>query len=215
MLCRKKLSATQRRIRRCIAVVLAVCILLVAYIEFAVKAQLRDIIIQEMHTVSQTAVNMAVSDFLAEHADVGERLTALRYSEGGAVAAIATDPSYINFVKSEITSSSQRYIDAISHDKGIAAHLGSFSGLVLFNNFGPTVSFEVSSVQTVSCAFTSTFEDGGINQTVHHITLDVSVDVLVYNPFKIRQKIHTSTSYEIGQTVIVGSVPTYGGVLTY
>lgn len=215
MLCKRKPSVIRKKLRRLISVLLVVVTLSAIYIELAVKAQLRDVIIREMRTVSETAVNMAVDGFLAENADVGERLTILRYNDNGAVTALSTDSAYINYVKSQITSSAQGYIDALSHDRGVSAHLGSFSGLVLLNNVGPVVSFAVGSSQTIACSFESTFEQAGINQTVHHITLTVAADVLVYNPFRIQKTIHTVTSYEIAQTVIVGTVPTYGGVLTY
>ena len=47
MVCRKKLSPVSRKIRRTIAVVLAVLILLTVYFEIAVKEQLSDIIVVE------------------------------------------------------------------------------------------------------------------------------------------------------------------------
>ena len=52
MVCRKKLSPVRRKIRRTIAVVLAVLILLTVYFEIAVKEQLSDIIVRDMQTLS-------------------------------------------------------------------------------------------------------------------------------------------------------------------
>ena len=215
MLCRSKPSPLRRKIRKYIAVLLTVTIAFAVYFEFAVKAQLRDIIIRDMRTVSEEAMNMAVDDFLSEHADAGDRLSDIAFDGGGAVSAITTDPYYINYVKSYITKQAQDYIDELSHGEGVSARLGSFTGLVLLMNVGPPVYFDVDSTQTVSCEFASSFESAGINQTVHHITMTVSVDLLIYNPFRIHETVTTTSTYEIAQTVIVGSVPTYGGVLTY
>ena len=214
MRCRPRLSPARRRARKCIAVFLAVFILFVTYFELAVKAQLRDVIIRDMKTVAVKAVNDAVDGFLSENFDVGEKLVGISLS-GGEVSAVTTDPSYINFVKTDITRRSQERIDYLSHHNGVGARLGSFTGLLFLTNVGPEIYFDVGSSQTVSCEFESTFEGAGLNQTNHHITMTVTVEVYVYNPFRIAQTITATSSYEIAQTVIVGAVPSYGGVLTY
>ena len=215
MLCRRKLSARRRRVRRYICVVLAVILLFLVYFEVAVKVQLTDVIRTELCTAAQQSLNRAVADFLEDHGDVGERLTQLRFGEGGAVAAVTTDPAYINFVKADIGERAQALIDALTRDQGISIPIGSFTGLVFLNSFGPEISLSVESRQTVSCTFMSTFESAGINQTLHHIALNVEVSITVYHPFRIYRPVKITSDYEIAQTVIVGSVPSYGGVVTY
>lgn len=215
MLCRSKPSKTRRRVRRYICILLIIVTLCVTYFEVAVRVQLTQIIRIRMRTAAQEAVIAAVSDFLSENGDAGERLVRIQQNDGGTVAAISTDSAYINYVKTQISHRSQEYIDARSRDEGIAVPLGSFSGLVFLSDLGPDIPLTVGSSSTVVCTFKSTFESAGINQTVHHITLIVDVEVAVYNPFRIYNSITISSDFEIAQTVIVGTVPTYGGVLTY
>ena len=215
MLCRRKVKGARRRIRRYICVILVAAVLFTVYFEVAVRVQLTEVIRTRMRTVAQTAVNSAVGDFLSENADIGERLTELCLTDGGAVAAIRTDPSYINYVKQDISLRSQEYIDRISRGEGIKVPLGSFSGLMFLNSVGPEVSMTIESSQTVSCTFVSTFDSAGINQSLHHIRLIVHTDIAVYSPFRIYDTISVTSDYEIAQTVVVGSVPTYGGVVTY
>ena len=214
MVCRKKLSPLRRRLRKYIAVGLALLIVGTIYYELAVKAQLRDIIIRDMQTVAEKSVTMAVDDFLSEHFDLGEKLCDISYNNG-AVSAITTNSSYVNYVKNYITDKAQEHIDYLSHHQGVGERLGNFTGLVLLTNLGPEVYFNVDSTQTVSCEFESTFEGAGLNQTVHHITMTVYVDLLIYNPYRISQTVSTSSTFEIAQTVIVGNVPSYSGVVTY
>lgn len=214
MMCRRKLSPRRRKLRKYIAIILSVCILLLVYYECAVKAQLTDIIVREMQTVSQQAVNTAVDKFLSENFDVGEKLSEISFNSGS-VAAVSTNPSYVNSVKTEIIRLAQQEIDAMTRDEGLSVHLGSFTGLSFLTNIGPTIRFDVESAQTISCEFESSFESAGINQSVHHVTMNVTTELLVYNPYKIRETIRTTSSYEIAQTVIVGSVPSYSGVVTY
>lgn len=213
MLCRKRPTPRRRRARKLIALTVAGILFCLTYFELAVKAQLRDIIIRDMQTLSERAVTLAVDDYLAENPDIGESLCRISFHDGS-VAALSADTAAVNAVKTSVTKRAQAYIDELSHTQGISTRLGSFTGLVSLLNVGPEVRFTVDSTQTVSCEFESTFEGAGLNQTVHHITMTVYVDLLVYNPFRIRQTVSTSSTFEIAQTVVVGAVPSYGGVLS-
>ena len=215
MLCRKKLSPVRRRIRRVCCVMLAVVILSLAYFEWAVRAQLGDVIAEELMSVTESAVDTAVADYISGHTEIGEKLTDVRVADSGAVTAVTTDPAYINLVKAEIGEAARRQIDADTRAEGLRVPAGSFTGLVFLSTVGPSVSLSVDSKQTVACHFTSEFTSAGMNQTLHHITLTVEVKMVVYNPFRIYREIGVTSDYEIAQTVIVGDVPTYGGVVTY
>ena len=214
MLCRPKISPLRRRVRKYTAVFLAVSILVITYSQLAIKSQLRDIIIRDMQTVAEKAVTQAVEDYLSSHPDIGDRLVTIE-KNGSTVAAVSTDPSYINLVKTSVTRLAQENIDRMAHDGGVSAHIGSFTGLVILTDFGPEVSFPVDSAQTISCAFESSFESAGVNQSLHHITMTVNTDILIYNPFRIEETISSSSTFEIAQTVIVGAVPSYSGVISY
>lgn len=214
MLCRKKLSPVRRKLRKYTAVLLSLLILLDVYVELAVKHQLRDVIIRDMQTLSEQAVTMAVDDYLANHADTANRMCDITY-DNGSVAAISTNSAFVNSAKTYITEYAQEYIDALSYTQGISVRLGTFTGLVFLSNIGPDISFSVDSTQTVSCEFQSSFESAGVNQTIHHITITVYVDLLIYGPIRIGETVSTESSFEIAQTVIVGAVPSYSGVVTY
>lgn len=213
-MCRKKPGPVRRRVRKTIAFLLSLLILFTAYFELVVKAQLRDVIIRGMQTLSEQSVNQAVEEYLSEHADIGEKLCDIVY-DSGCVAAISLNASSVNAVKTAITARAQSIIDDESRTQGVSVKLGNFSGIVFLSNVGPDIHFTVDSTQTVSCEFNSSFESAGINQTIHHITITVTVDLLIYSPFHIGETVTTSSTYEIAQTVIVGTVPSYGGVVTY
>ena len=214
MLCRKKPSPFRRKLRKYLALFLAILILLTVYAELAVKHQLRDVIIRDMQTLSEQAVTMAVDDFLEEHADTGNRMCDITY-DNGSVAAISTNAAFVNAAKTYITEHAQDRIDSLSHSQGISVRLGNFTGLVFLSNFGPEIPFSVDSTQTVSCEFQSSFASAGVNQTVHHITVTVYVDLLIYGPIRVGETVSTESAFEIAQTVIVGTVPSYSGVVSY
>lgn len=215
MLCRKKPSAVRRRVRRYLLRALVVLLLLLLYFEVAVRVQLGGVICAECKTLAQQAVNTAVLDFLSEHPDIGESLTQFCFSDSGSVTAMKTSPDEINTIKAQIGDRAQNSLDALARDRGVAVPLGSFTGLAFLDRIGPAVKLTIDGRSTVACSFTSAFESAGINQTLHHITLHVSVDMAVYSPFPIREGVQIASDFEIAQTVIVGSVPSYSGVVTY
>ena len=215
MLCRAKPGKVRRRLRRYLFIVLAAVIMVVTYFEVAVRVLLTEVIRAEMRTAAEEAVNEAVNDFLTEYPDIGEKLVGLHFTDGGGVTALTSDAALINRAKAEISRRSQENLDSAADKEGLSVPLGSFTGVVFLSEIGPDIPLCVNSRSTVACSFESSFESAGINQTVHHIRLIVDVDVIVYDPFRIYKGIHISSDYEIAQTVIVGSVPTYGGVVTY
>ena len=215
MRCRPKRSPLRRKLRKFTAIFLVLTILSLVYIEIFVKTQLKEIIIREVTTLCEQAVNTAVEEFLEENMDIDSRLTAISSDSNGAVRALTTDALYLNYVKTSVTDSAQEHIDSMSHDRGIGVPLGCFTGFVALSNVGPPVYFEVDSAQTVSCEFESSFASAGLNQTVHHITMTVYVDLFVFSPFKINETVSCSSTYEIAQTVIVGNVPSYSGFVSY
>lgn len=214
MRARRKLSKTRRRIRKYIVVTLSLILVLICFFEFSVKRQLTSVLIVEMKKIIETSVAQAVEDFCEANPGIFEGLAKLHFSSSG-VQAISTDSKRVNLIKTRISLLSQEYIDASARENGVSVPLGELTGLVLFYDLGPSLRFSVSSKQAVSCELKSSFESAGINQTVHHMTLCVQTEVSVYNPYRIKEPIESATSYEIAQTVIAGTVPSYSGVVTY
>lgn len=209
MLCKQKLSARRQRVRDFSLRLILILILLSVFLEFAVKSQLTDVISMRMKALAQRAVNDAVADYLAENPGIGESLSNVRYAENGAVTSVTSDPAAVNRLKASVSALAQDYIDDLSNEEGLHIPLGSFSGFVPLANLGPEVRLDIGSRQAVVCSLHSSFESGGVNQTLHHIYLTVEVEIVVYNPFRISKTIRTAADFEIAQTVIVGAVPNY------
>lgn len=215
MLSRKKPSARRRRARRIAAIVLIPALLITVYFEAFVRVQLTEVIRARMRSLMLRAADSAVAELIGSDSSIGERLTGLTFTDDGRVSALTTDPAYINLVKSEAASLTRGYIAELTRAQGVGVPLGSFTGLVFLSDLGPDVRLPVRCESSVSCALSSRFESAGINQTVHHISMTVTARAVVYEPFRVFDGITVSSDYEISQTVIIGAVPTYGGVVTY
>lgn len=79
-------------------------------------------------------------------------------------------------------------------------------GFDLFAGIGPTVPISFHPISVTNADITHTFEEAGINQTLHTINLTVSVDMAIVVPMA-HSTIRAESTMPIAQTLIVGTVP--------
>lgn len=214
MRCRRRISKTRRRIRRILWLSVTIILIAVFLFEISVKRQFTAALITQMKELTQVAVTQAAEDFFSQNPGITEDLAELHFSSSG-VQAISTDAEKINKIKTGVSSLSQEYINTSASENGIDIPVGELTGLTLFSQAGPNIHLSVGSKQVIQCEIQSEFDSAGINQTIHHIILNVKAQITIYNPYRIRQPIECETAYEIAQTVIVGTVPSYSGVVRY
>ena len=70
----------------------------------------------------------------------------------------------------------------------------------------PSVPIYISLSGNVQSDFEGSFEEGGVNQTVHKLSMKVSADIKIIMPMG-SSSAKVETSVLIGETVIVGDVP--------
>ena len=211
---RKKLTKTQRLIKKYICIIIAIVVSVVVFYEFTVRDTLQSVITAKIKTLSHSAVNGAVEDYISDNAALCDELITI--SSGNSGVSSITENSYnVNTFKTGINNLSQKYIDNRMKKDGIDINLGNFIGLVILSEMGPNVHINIESTPTVTSEIVSSFESTAMNQSIHHIELVVNVDIYVGNPFRI-ESIKINTKYEIAQTVIVGNIPsTYGTISRY
>lgn len=215
MRAKKKRSKFKRITYRLLTVFLVVNFLIVMFYEFTIRERIELAIIAEVKTLSHIAVNSAVSDYMNTNANIGDSLIKITTDDSSGIKSITENIYNVNSFKTDVSRKAQKYIEDAMFNDGIDVKLGNFTGLTILSDFGPFVHFNIESTPTVSCEINSTFESTGVNQTMHHIVLDVFVDIYVGNPIRI-ESVEFTTSYEIAQTIILGEVPsTYGTFSRY
>lgn len=212
---RRKLSSKQKVIRKVIICILVLSLAIVVFFELTVRDRLELVIISEIETVAHTAINDAVNDYIKDNTHVCNNLISITKNTDNNINSIRENTYNTNLFKTEITQKAQNYVEKKMLVDGIDVKLGNFSGLVILSEVGPYIHFNIESSPTVSCEILSSFESAGVNQTLHHIELEVYVDIYVGNPIRI-ESICFDTNYEIAQTVIVGNIPSaYGSISRY
>ena len=197
-----------RRIRKLIRFILVLfLVLVIAFL--MLRSRYRDVIQDLAHTQVKNVTSDLTNDAIAKQIAKGEiqydRIVYFEKDLNGRITALKTNMSEINRLKTDILRIINDEILALdASDLGIP--LGSLFLPELFSGKGPVIPVHILSIRNSDAMFDSDFSQAGINQTLHKLTMLVSVDVAVLvlgqtSSFTINSEV------VVAETVIVGEVP--------
>ncbi len=134
-----------------------------------------------------------------------DSLISLEKDNEGRIVAVKSNMSEFNRLQSRIL---ERVLERMSEvdTRELSIPVGTLTGSPLLAGRGPAVKVRMQTVGTPSARFENAFTSAGINQTKHQIILVVDVSVGVLLPgFSTGTRV--SNSFNVAETVIVGSVP--------
>ena len=159
---------------------------------------------QVMNSTSDLT-NDAIAKQMADGIIQYDRIVYFEKDLDGRITALKTNMSEINRLKTDILNIINDEILALdTADIGIP--LGSLLLPELFSGKGPAIPVHILSIRNSDATFASEFSHAGINQTLHQLTMEVSVDVSVLVLAKTESFTVTS-QVVVAETVIVGDVP--------
>lgn len=166
------------------------------YASALVRAKAQNEITAEINHAIDNAVrelNCSYSDMITVH-----------YSEGGRAAALSVDTVKVNLLRAEILRSALETLE-YSEKHSITLPLGTMIS-ELSSGKGPQIPITVIITDALQCAVVTDFYEAGINQTLHTISLQLSVSCKALLPsgscvFEV------TAECPIGQTVLIGDVP--------
>lgn len=122
----------------------------------------------------------------------------------GQVVSIQTDAISVNRLKGQIALAAGAALASPRHTVRIP--FGSLTGLDLLAGRGLKIPVPVQTAGFASAQIQSEFDDAGINQTRHRLTLNVHAELTVSMPHMTRS---LPMQYDvcIAETIIVGTVP--------
>ena len=197
-----------RRIRRLLRWLLfATLILCLAFL--MLRSRYRDVIRELAETQVKNTTSDLTNDAIAKQIAQGviqyDRIVYFEKDLDGRITALKTNMSEVNRLKTDILNLINDEILALdTSDIGIP--LGSLFLPELLSGKGPAIPVHILSIRNSDAAFSSTFSQAGINQTLHQLNMVVSVDVAVLvlgqtSSFTVNSEV------VVAETVIVGDVP--------
>lgn len=189
--------------------ILVVCftVLFVLLLGFRSRYQnvIRDLARTQVMNSTSDLTNDAIAKQMADGIIQYDRIVYFEKDLNGRITALKTNISEVNRLKTDILNIINDEILALdTSDIGIP--LGSLIFPELLSGKGPAIPVYILSIRNSDAVFASNFSQAGINQTLHQLTMQVSVDVSVLVLAKTETFTVTS-EVVVAETVIVGEVP--------
>ena len=201
----KRKSKVHKRLRRFILTLVILVSGCIALFETQAIPFTAKCVKKQSKTVSASIINREALRVLDKYNFKYSDLADIKYSENGGVQSVSAQSLNINKLKAEITLAVQKELDK-HRSYSFSLPLGAFTDITLLSTLGPSVEISFILTGSVNCKLKSSFESGGVNQTVHHIILTVTTEIITISP-EYREQTKFSTDFEVAQTVIVGNVP--------
>lgn len=154
--------------------------------------------------VSQV-VDREVQKVMLEEFFSYDEITHITRDDSGRVTSVTSNSTLINrFTNNlDIAIGNELAKNAAITNK---IHLSSLLGSDFFAGTGPEIPIRFSPVSVTSTNVSHSFEEAGINQTLHTINLTVKVDMAIILPLA-HSVVNVTSRMPIAQTLIVGVVP--------
>ena len=181
--------------------------LIIAFLMLRSRYQdvIRELAETQVKNTTSDLTNDAIAKQIADGVIQYDRIVYFEKDLDGRITALKTNMSEVNRLKTDILNIINDEILALdTSDIGIP--LGSLFLPELLSGKGPAIPVHILSIRNSDATFKSNFSQAGINQTLHQLTMDVSVDVAVLvlgqtGSFTITSEV------VVAETVIVGAVP--------
>ena len=197
-----------RRIRslfRFSLILLVLSIILILIFRSRYREVIRELAETQVKNTTSDLTNDAIAKQIADGIIQYDRIVFFEKDLDGRITALKTNMSEVNRLKTDILNIINDEILALdTSDIGIP--LGSLFLPELLSGKGPVIPVHILSIRNSDASFSSNFVQAGINQTLHQLIMDVSVDVAILvlgqtGGFTITSEV------VVAETVIVGDVP--------
>ena len=197
-----------RRLRRFLG--LLVFLLALALSSFVLfRGKYRPVIRSLAETQVKNATSDLTNDAIAKQIAAGniayDRIVYFEKDLNGRITALKTNIGEINRLKTDILNIINDEI-LVLDTSDIGIPLGSLLLPEFFSGKGPVIPVRILSIRNSDAVFASDFSQAGINQTLHRLNMQVSIDVAVLvlgqaSSFTVNSEV------VVAETVIVGEVP--------
>lgn len=195
----------RNRIRFTIVLVCAILAALALAIRLRLYPLIDDMaktrVMNEATNLINDAIDMQITSEAIDYASI----VSLETDDVGNVKALRTNMTEINRLKTQVLSIVNQEIMNLSLEE-IGVPIGNLIMPEFFAGRGFFLPVKIVSIRSSGATFENAFSQAGINQTLHQILMDVTVDITVLTPGGT-QDLAASSQVVVAETVIVGNVP--------
>lgn len=197
-----------REIRGRLFILLIVFLLLLGYGFIFMNRIVKPTIISIGETKAKAMLTQVVNDVVREKftEDVQSgNLLNIKTDDEGKVTMVQADSAAMTRLSYDLAGRIQSRIKHMDEEK-VMVPVGTILGSQILSQTGPKMNLKVLPLGTTQIAFTTEFEETGINQTKYKVYLVVKSKAKVLVPFSTNN-IDVETVLLVAETIIVGDVP--------
>lgn len=195
----------RRRLIRWGCVILAAVLVLLALFRSRYTATICTLAETQVRNATSDLINDAIDGQIAAGDIQYDRIVYFEKDLDGRITALKTNMSEVNRLKTAILNLINDEILAMDNSR-LGIPLGNLFLPELLSDRGPDIPVHILSIRNSDAAFGSRFTEAGINQTLHQLTMEVSVDVAIL-VFGKTLSFTVSSQVVVAETIIVGQVP--------
>lgn len=196
------------RVRRLLWYLLVI-VIAVLVLFFMLRSKYRliieDLAQTQVKNTTSDLTNDAIARQIASDDIQYDRIVFFEKDLDGRITALKTNMSEVNRLKTDILDIINDEILALDHSD-IGIPLGSLFFPEILSGKGPAIPVNILSIRNSDANFVSHFSQAGINQTLHRLNMEVSIDVAVLVLGQTSSFTMTS-EVVVAETIIIGDVP--------
>lgn len=169
------------------------------------QAVIRDLAETQVKNTTSDLTNDAIARQIASGDIRYDRIVYFEKDLNGGITALKTNMSEVNRLKTDILNIINDEILALDNSD-IGIPVGSLILPEFLSGKGPAIPVHILSIRNSDAVFTSHFTQAGINQTLHQLIMEVSIDIAVL-VLGSTSSFTVTSEVVVAETVIVGDVP--------
>lgn len=194
-----------RRLLIRLGLVLLIFLIMIMTLRSKFRFVINDLARTSVMNTTSDMTNDAITRQIAAGTIAYDRIVYFEKDLDGRITALKTNMSEVNRLKTDVLNIINDEILALDHSD-IGIPLGSLFLPELFSGRGPAIPVHILSIRNSDASFSSSFSQAGINQTLHRLNMEVSIDVAVLVLGETSNFI-VSSEVVVAETIIVGQVP--------
>lgn len=174
------------------------------FIELHIKPTLFAIAEVKAMTVATQAINEVIREQVVSKYNPQD-LVDVKVDHQGRVSFVQPNTIEFNKLSSDTVISVQEILQKLSDEK-INIPIGQLTGSQMLASVGPPITVKIIPMGTVDVKVINEFNDAGINQTKHTLSLKVITKIKIVVPL-ISKEISVETTIPVAEYLVVGEVP--------